>query len=922
MNEVRLYGKNKKHPAHGRRYWTNIEAWKKQRVKATGNIPAAVNVTTVTKEWSRSLSPMVLGPIDTYEEKGKMLRAVTVEVAWQYSKVYSHENIEGKLVPLKFRNPDGKPNKAWFAWRDRAWANPKFREDHPQFQENKKLVRRAFPKGSKIAAWYWGGRLLDAVTARREIYASLYCNAVRSSPAYGQLKDLCSKGDVVIYDIDGYDYVSLAMSPEDTIQDLEHSWGHGLLLTLMLNGVDPLTLGKIPKVVVPPVPISFVASASPITFTAADLPYGWLGNMAGGYPIRFKDVDYRSTEGLFQCMRFPGDQEAQDSIRSATSPLWSKKRATPRAGRLKMAICDKDDLARMKVCLVLKLGQNPQLIAPLLGTGLETIIEDCAAREDDIEIDGTNYFFGKPFWGAVNAGAAWEGNNALGKVWMEIRDELRAKGKAVAVSPSGDTVVVQADTPLGKGAFAPPPLTAITPLSAAETARLKACEDRIEKGRKAVEQGFIDMVEAMHEVYQHRLYRVGGRTFAAYFRDKWKFQRAHSYRLIHCGRLLQTMKGAVLDSLNSQAHFRPLLSAADDTIIEAAIHRIEAWKSKEPALDITPRVVASAVELVGPVPTVELAGPSAKLSAEAIVALVEEAQEQAKKKGAFGAQIVENLRKNIDTLIRKGTSAIGWTDDTWNPLQGCHLISDGCKNCYAATLLATRMKAKFPGIAEENLKAPKGSSPYRFTGKVQLLVRMLGEPLQQRRPRRYFVNSLSDLFYEGIHDLHEGVPDWFIDEVFNVMEKAHWHQFQVLTKRPKRMAEYTTKRYPDGKAPKNIWLGCSMESQKEHDRRMKHLNEVVAAVRWVSAEPLLDSAIRFDLSKVNWVVVGGESGGYGRKMEKAWVSDIYRQCKKASVPFFFKQWGDFGEDGKPAKRKAGKGHDTLDGKIIHEYPAS
>jgi protein gp37 len=113
-----------------------------------------------------------------------------------------------------------------------------------------------------------------------------------------------------------------------------------------------------------------------------------------------------------------------------------------------------------------------------------------------------------------------------------------------------------------------------------------------------------------------------------------------------------------------------------------------------------------------------------------------------------------------------------------------------------------------------------------------------------------------------------------------------------------------------------------MESQREHNRRMKHLKQVVAAVRWVSAEPLLDSTIRFDLSKVNWVVVGGESGGNGRKMEKEWVLDIYRQCKKASVPFFFKQWGDFGEDGKPAKRHSGKGHDTLDGKIIHEYPVS
>ena len=214
------------------------------RLKETGCLPAKVNVTTRTKEWSRGLSPFLLGPVDTYQEEGKMLTAVSVEVAWQYSKIYSHENVDGKLVPLNFQKPDGMPNREWFAWRNRAWRNPRFHWDDSRFDSNKKLLRRAFPKGSTVAAWYWDGRLMDAVTARRKIYATLYCNAVRQSPAYQQLLDLYAKGDVAVFDLDGYDYVALAMSAEDTIHEINHSWGHGLLLTLMLNGIDPTLLGK------------------------------------------------------------------------------------------------------------------------------------------------------------------------------------------------------------------------------------------------------------------------------------------------------------------------------------------------------------------------------------------------------------------------------------------------------------------------------------------------------------------------------------------------------------------------------------------------------------------------------------------------------------------------------------------------------
>lgn len=667
-----------------------------------------------------------------------------------------------------------------------------------------------------------------------------------------------------------------------------------------------------PKLVRKPVPEHTFTSKNAIAFTSAKLPYGWLGNMSGGYPIRHQNIEYLSSEALFQCLRFPADPEAQEAIRSAKSPLWAKKRAIPRAKLAKLTICDGDDLARMKVCLVLKLAQNPQLITPLLETGLRDIIEDCTARPNDTEIDGKNHFAGKPYWGAAAVGSIWEGNNALGRIWMQIRDELRSKGEATAMSPQGDKVVVRADTPLGKSAFAEPPLVDATPLSAAETKMLKECEDRIEKGRAQVEQGFINMVEAMHEVYEHRLYRDGGRTFASYFREKWSFERAHSYRLVHCGRLLKTMKSGAFNGFTSQAHFRPLLAVGDDTMIQQTLNRIEGWKKEIPNLEITPALVeSSAVFDQAPV-AISVKESDAKIPTSQVMDYIAQAQEKLTVEPKKAALILTNLQKDVEALGRKSTTGISWTDATWNPLQGCKKISAGCQYCYAATLLATRLKSRYPGIAEQYAKKTEGRSPYYFTGEVRLLVDALAEPINCKTPKRYFVNSLSDLFFEK-------VPDWFIEQVFDVMEMASWHQFQVLTKRPERMAAFTTKRYATKTPPGNIWLGATIENQAEHARRMPHLAKVVAAVRWLSCEPLL-GPLKLNLSAIHWVIVGGESGSE-RKMERTWAASIRDQCIKAGVPFFFKQWGNFDEAGNINRHKKTSGRETLCGAIHDGFPS-
>lgn len=243
-SEVRVYGKNLRNPRKGKSYWTDISRWKTDRFQKTGRFPTTVNVTTKsTESWSRDLSPIRIGTVDTYGENGSTLVATSVEVAWQYSKIYSHRKEDGKLVPLNFTDSRGRPNSNWFRWRDEHWNKPEFHWNHPDFEKNKKLVRRGFPKGSPVSSFYWNGKLLNPVEARRSIYATLYCREVIQTPSYQQLEKIHQSGDLAIFDFDGYDYRVLGMSPEDTIRDLDHSWGHGLVLSLLLQGIDPRNLG-------------------------------------------------------------------------------------------------------------------------------------------------------------------------------------------------------------------------------------------------------------------------------------------------------------------------------------------------------------------------------------------------------------------------------------------------------------------------------------------------------------------------------------------------------------------------------------------------------------------------------------------------------------------------------------------------------
>ena len=221
-------------------------------------------------------------------------------------------------------------------------------------------------------------------------------------------------------------------------------------------------------------------------------------------------------------------------------------------------------------------------------------------------------------------------------------------------------------------------------------------------------------------------------------------------------------------------------------------------------------------------------------------------------------------------------STIEWTEATWNPVTGCDKVSPGCAHCYAETFAE-----RFRGVP---------GHPYELGFDLQLRPERLDQPLQWTRPRTIFVNSMSDLF-------HDAIPDDYIRSVFDVMQRAHWHIFQVLTKRAERLRDLAA-HLP---WPANVWMGVSVENQR-WTSRIDALRDVAAHVRFLSCEPLL-GPLELDLKGIGWVIVGGESGPRARPMRPEWARDILAQCRRANVPFFFKQWGAHDEAG----RRVGKG---------------
>lgn len=240
------------------------------------------------------------------------------------------------------------------------------------------------------------------------------------------------------------------------------------------------------------------------------------------------------------------------------------------------------------------------------------------------------------------------------------------------------------------------------------------------------------------------------------------------------------------------------------------------------------------------------------------------------------------------------SSKIEWTQQTWNPTVGCTKVSAGCKNCYAETM-AVRLKAM-------------GTNGYENGFKLTLLPERLGEPLKRKKPTIYFVNSMSDVF-------HGKVPFSYIDQIFQTIRDTPQHTYQMLTKRADRLAEYFQTRTP----PDNAWIGVSVENRRHGVPRIDALRRVPAHIRFLSVEPLLEGLGEIDLTGIHWVIVGGESGPNARPMKLEWLEEIRRQCDRAGVAFFFKQWGGWGLDGqRRSKKNNGR---QLHGRTWDEMPA-
>jgi protein gp37 len=235
-------------------------------------------------------------------------------------------------------------------------------------------------------------------------------------------------------------------------------------------------------------------------------------------------------------------------------------------------------------------------------------------------------------------------------------------------------------------------------------------------------------------------------------------------------------------------------------------------------------------------------------------------------------------------------SKIEWTDATWNPVRGCTKISPGCAHCYAETFAE-----RFRGVP---------GHPYEQGFDLRLIPEKLNDPLRWRKPKMIFVNSMSDLF-------HKDVPDDYILSVVRIMQTANWHTYQVLTKRSERLRDMLQTQLRKAAEERHVWWGVSVEDRAHGLPRIEHLRAAPSRVRFLSIEPLLEDLGELDLGGIHWVIVGGESGPGARPMQREWVVSIRDQCRRANVPFFFKQWGGV--------RKSEHGR-LLDGQTFDEMP--
>jgi len=465
----------------------------------------------------------------------------------------------------------------------------------------------------------------------------------------------------------------------------------------------------------------------------------------------------------------------------------------------------------------------------------------------------------------------------------------------------------------------------VEPLSKDEEKELAKLEDIVEKANTEVgkKEGELTtasrtIAEALHQIQSKNLYRAESKSFAGYSRKRFNYSLAHAKRLAAAGKIWAMGKDSehekIVALIKNEAMARPL-AKLEDAMLEQVYATIDQWMKWKKTDTLSSKIITAAItyhaDATGPkISKLSTRVESIRAEIQNLKGLIDSDSEKLASK-SFKA--IEGVLKELVNV--KPSTGISWTEHTWNPIVGCTYASEGCKNCYAAFQMGTLMAGMHGDLVKlvQNKEGTRAVDRYMFNGKIKLLPEKLDEPLRNSTSCKYFVNSLSDLF-------HPKVKEEFIEAVFDVMEKAHWHVFQVLTKRPERMAKFTKARYKDTAPPSNIWLGTSTENQETFDERLPHLLETKAAVRWLSMEPLIGSVAINSLEGLHWIVVGGESGSEARRMEADWVRAIRDACEAENIPFFFKQWGKFGEGGQELKGKAAKAEPEIDGVTHHNWP--
>ena len=455
--------------------------------------------------------------------------------------------------------------------------------------------------------------------------------------------------------------------------------------------------------------------------------------------------------------------------------------------------------------------------------------------------------------------------------------------------------------------------------------KILRAKDKISETGKDCSESLFTISEAIFQIHKDRLYKKSFKSFEAYCKERFGYQRAHANRLKETGRLILEKDTSpfrdVLSLIETESVTRPLTSL-DQNQQELVLALLRQWLSFKQEQQLSPLLVKSAIQYANYTPDAPAKTSKTSRLITQFREVVEEAQallsDEAKAQAAPAFDLLESFLALMSDSRATDVAKMKGVD--WNLSIGCSIGVENTLNPHAAKLLTRTLGSKFKGVSRERkgLSLKKKNSSFEFTGKIILLPERMCEAFESAAAQRFRVSPLSDLFDPEI-------PDEFIKSVFSTMERTPHHVFQLVTQFAERMKLFTQERYKQRQPSENIWLGTFSTNQTGFDQDKQFLLESHSAVRWICVRPAKDNVRLGDLAGIDWLFLEGVTGS-GVKLDKARVLEVRDQCEKDKVKFFFESWGDYGEDGKLLREsRKHKEHQeappTVDGKSYQEYPA-